>query len=132
MKTLSFRALGTVLAALLAGASSVAGSALAPEASARVDELFSTWNRPDRPGCAVGVVEEGELVFARGYGMADLEHDIAISPASVFDIGSVSKQFTAASIVLLAVEGKLSLDDEIHRYLPELPAYPAPVAIRHL
>ena len=97
-------------------------SALPAGAAERIDALFSVWNAPDRPGCAVGVVERGELAFARGYGMANLEHGVPITPSSVFDIGSVSKQFTAASIALLVIDGKLSLDDDIHRFIPELPA----------
>ncbi len=107
-------------------------SALPAGAAERIDALFSVWSAPDRPGCAVGVVERGELAFARGYGMANLELGVPITPSSVFDIGSVSKQFTAASIALLVIDGKLSLDDDIHRFIPELPQYATPVTVRHL
>ncbi len=99
---------------------------------ARVDTLFSDWDRSDSPGCALGVIQDGELIYARGYGMADLEHSIPITPRSVFRIGSTSKQFTALCILLLEEEGKLSLDDDIHRFFPEIPEYPAPVTVRHL
>jgi CubicO group peptidase (beta-lactamase class C family) len=84
------------------------------------------------PGCAVGVVESGELTFARGYGMANLEHGIAIRPTSIFRIASVSKQFAAATMLVLEREGALSLDDDVRRFLPELPDYGAPITIRHL
>jgi CubicO group peptidase (beta-lactamase class C family) len=98
----------------------------------RVDRIFSRWDRPDSPGCALGVIKDGKLIYKKGYGMANLEHDIPISPATVFHIGSASNQFTAMSILLLAKEGKLSLDDDIRKYLPELPAYQDTITIRHL
>ncbi len=97
-----------------------------------VDSIFADYDRSDVPGCAVGVYRDGKLHYARGYGMADLERRVPITPHTVFDIGSTSKQFTAAVIVLLAQEGKLTLDDDIRRYLPEVPAYQRPVTIRHL
>ena len=91
--------------------------------AAQVDAIMAEWSRADSPGCAVGVVRDGELVLAKGYGQADLERGVPISPASVFDIASTSKQFTAAVVVLLAQEGKLSLDDDVRRFVPELPRY---------
>jgi CubicO group peptidase (beta-lactamase class C family) len=103
--------------------------ALSPEA--QVDQLFSAFTK-DSPGCAVGVMRDGKLVLAKGYGSANLEHGIPITPATVFDIGSTSKQFTAASIVLLAQQGKLALDDDVRKYIPELPDYGKPITIRHL
>ena len=99
---------------------------------ARFDSIFAQFDNTRSPGCAVGVVQEGEFLFKRGYGMANLEYGIANSPSSVFRIGSVSKQFTAAAIVLLAQQGKLSLDDDIREYVPEVPAYERTVTIRHL
>ena len=97
-----------------------------------IDALFSRWDRDDRPGCAVGVMRDGKLVFARGYGMANLEYDIPNSPTSVFHIASISKQFTAFAISLLAEENRLSLDDDIRMHLPETPDFGVPVRIRHL
>src|SRR6185436_18593954 len=79
----------------------------------RVDRLFAQWDRPDSPGCAVGVIRNGTLVYARGYGMANLDYDIPNSPRMVYYVGSDSKQFTAAAIALLAMDGKISLDDDI-------------------
>ncbi len=99
---------------------------------AQVDEIFSPYDHTWTPGCAVGVIRDGEFVLRRGYGMANLEYGIALSPESVFRIGSTSKQFTAAAILLLAQEGKLSLDDDVRDHLPELHDFSTPVTIRHL
>ncbi len=99
---------------------------------AEVDKIFAQWDKPDSPGCALGVIKDGQLIYKRGYGMANLDYNIPISPESVFDIASISKQFTAMSILLLSKQGKLSLDDEIQEYLPEIPRYESPVTIRHL
>ncbi|HVZ38464.1 MAG TPA: serine hydrolase domain-containing protein [Candidatus Kapabacteria bacterium] len=98
----------------------------------RVDSVFAPMNHADAPGCAVGIYHDDRIVYEHGYGIADLEHAVAIAPRTVFDIGSMSKQFTAACLLLLAQEGKLSLDDDVHRYLPELPDYGAPITIRNL
>ena len=87
----------------------------------RIDSVFAADNRHDTPGCALLVRRDGATVYARGYGMASLELGVPITPATVMDIASTSKQFTAAAIWLLAREGKLSLDDEVQRYLPEVP-----------
>lgn len=100
--------------------------------TARVDALFAAYDRNDSPGCAVGVYRDGEIAYARGYGLADLERRVPITPHTVFDLGSTSKQITAASIILLAQEGKLSLDDDVRRWIPELPQYQRPITIRHL
>jgi CubicO group peptidase (beta-lactamase class C family) len=100
--------------------------------SVRVDKIFAQWDKPDSPGCELAVIKDGQIVYKRGYGMANLEHNIAISSASIMDTGSVSKQFTAMAVALLAEQGKLSLDDDIRKYLPEIPQYQAPITIRHL
>ncbi|MCS6817579.1 MAG: serine hydrolase [Blastocatellia bacterium] len=99
---------------------------------AHVDRLFAAWDRSGSPGCAIGIIKDGQLIYARGYGMANLEHAIPITPQTVFDIGSTAKQFTAASIVLLEQQGKLSLDDDIRKFVPEIPDYGRPITIRHL
>ena len=104
-----------------------------PEAIAsKVDDLFGEWAKPDSPGCALAVVRGGRVVYAKGYGMADLEHGVAITPRTVFYIGSVGKQFTAYAVVKLAHQGKLALDDEIRKHLPEFPDFGRPITIRHL
>lgn len=100
--------------------------------SAQVDAVFASFDRADAPGCAVAIVRGSEVVYAHGYGMADLEHDVRITPRTVFYLASVSKQFTAMSIVLLAQQGKLSLDDDVRKFVPEVPHLDVPVTIRHL
>ena len=98
----------------------------------RVDKLFAEWDRPDSPGCAIGIIQDGELVYKRGYGMADLDSGLPLTSKSAFDIQSVTKQFTAACITLLAQQGSISLDDDVRRYVPELPDYGTPIRVRHL
>jgi CubicO group peptidase (beta-lactamase class C family) len=98
----------------------------------RVDKVFASFDRKDSPGCALGVYRDGKIAYARGYGMADLQAGVPITASTVFDIGSTSKQFTAASILLLAQRGALSLDDDVRRHIPELPQYQKPITIRHL
>lgn len=98
----------------------------------RMDSVFARFAVPGSPGCALGVVRDGALIYRKGYGLASVELGVPITPTTVFDIGSVSKQFTALSVLLLAQDGKLSLDDEIQRFLPEIPRYGRPITIRHL
>ena len=98
----------------------------------RTDSVFRAFDRTDSPGCAVGVFRKGITQYARGYGMASLELGVANTPRTVFDVGSVSKQFTAMSIMLLAKDGKLSIDDAVRKYVPELPAYADRITIRQL
>ena len=97
-----------------------------------IDKVFENFRNTDGPGCAVGVSRNDNVIFERGYGMANLETDTPIRPTSIFHVASVSKQFTAAAIMLLEREGKLSLDDNIRKYLPEIPDYGTPITIRHL
>jgi CubicO group peptidase (beta-lactamase class C family) len=101
-------------------------------ANPAVDAIFAVWHSETSPGCALGVYRDGSIIYSRGYGMADLERRVPITPHTVFDIGSTSKQFAAASIVLLAQDGRLSLDDDVRRHIPELPEYERPITIRHL
>lgn len=107
-------------------------TALGGEKTKAVDRLFAPWNKPDTPGCALAVISGGRVIYQKGYGSANLEHRIPISPRSVFYIGSVSKQFTAMSIAILAKQGKISLDDDIRKVIPEVPDYRIPLTIRHL
>ena len=99
--------------------------------TAKVDAVFKEYGTTT-PGCALGIYERGRVRFARGYGMADLNLGVPISPTTVFDIGSTSKQFAAAAIVILANEGKLSLADDVRKYVPELPSYGKTITIDHL
>ncbi|HEX9165015.1 MAG TPA: serine hydrolase [Gemmatimonadales bacterium] len=99
---------------------------------ARVDSVFATMDRTSGPGCAVGAVQDGAFLLRKGYGMADLESGTAITPETVFYMGSVSKQFTAMSIALLAKDGRLGLDDSARKWIPEIPAAGSGITIRHM
>jgi len=126
---------GTLLRTLrerLAGPPQTAGPrAIRGPMAAGIDSVFADI-APGAPGCALGVVRDGELAYAKGYGTANLDHGLPITPSSVFYMGSVSKQFTAAAVVLAARDGALSLDDDVRRWIPELPDYGRPITIRHL
>jgi CubicO group peptidase (beta-lactamase class C family) len=98
----------------------------------RVDEIFSVYDKAGSPGCALGVIRDGAFMYRKGYGTASLELGVPLSSQSVFYMGSVSKQFTAASVVLAAEQGLLSLDDNIRKYIPELPDYGRPVTLRQM
>ncbi len=124
--------IATCLALLVAAAGHALLAQPAADASSKVDAVFAKWATREAPGCAVGVATAGKPVLTRGYGMADLEHDVAITPETIFEAGSVSKQFTAAALLLLAREGRLSIDDPVRKYIPELPEYDKPVLIRHM
>jgi CubicO group peptidase (beta-lactamase class C family) len=110
--------------------------AVAPRAAAdpagRIDQVFAEWNKPDTPGASVAVIRGGQQIFAKGYGQATLEYPVPVTPETIFHVASVTKQFTAMSLVLLEQDGKLSLEDDIHKYLPELPDYGTRVTIRNL
>jgi CubicO group peptidase (beta-lactamase class C family) len=97
-----------------------------------IDGVFAQWDRWDSPGAAVAVVRDGEVFYQRGYGSAQLEYSIPITPSTVFHVASVSKQFTCMAIELLARDGKLTWEDEVRRHLPELPDYGAPITLRQL
>ena len=100
-------------------------------ATSVIDKIFADWDRPDAPGLAVGVVRDGEALYTRGVGLANVEHRVPITGSTVFDIASMTKQFTAFAVLLLVRDGKLGLDDDVRRYLPDLPAYDPPVRVRH-
>ena len=123
--------------AVMAGVSLLAALAseaqtLTPDLAKQVDKVFAKWDRPDSPGCALGAYRSGQIIYKRGYGMEDLNEDVHITPGTVFHVASMSKQFTAASIVLLAQQGKLSLDDDVRKYIPELPDFGQKITIRNL
>ena len=126
MRTLLLSAL--IISSLSA---SPAAQAVAVRPEVAVDEIFAKWSS-STPGCAVGVAVAGKPVLLKAYGMADLEHDVRNTPDTIFEAGSVAKQFTALAVQLLAGDGKLSLDDPVRKYIPELPDYKAPLTIRHM
>jgi CubicO group peptidase (beta-lactamase class C family) len=98
----------------------------------KVDAIFERYTVPGSPGCALAVMKDGDIVYQRGYGLANLEHEVPILPSTVFNIGSMAKQFTAFAIALLEDEGKLALDDDFRKYLPEMPDLGPTITIRHL
>jgi len=98
----------------------------------RVDAVFARFNRPDSPCCALGIFQNGAITYSKGYGSANLEYGVAITPATPFISGSVAKQFTAAAIALLVEQGRISLDDDVRKYIPELPDYGARITIDQL
>ena len=103
-----------------------------PAWTTAVDAVFADVAKPGSPGCALAVFRDGRIAYERGYGTADLERHVPITPASVFYVGSLSKQFTAFAAALAASEGKLSLDDEVRKWIPELPDYGSRLTVRHL
>ncbi len=137
-----WRAAALAAALLLAAATLLVATGVVPLArppqgspaatESRIDAIFAPWAGADGPGCAVSVMEGGDIVLARGYGAANLEYGIPITPESVFHVASVSKQFTALAVALLADEGRLTWDDDIRRYVPELPDFGVPITLRHL
>ena len=100
--------------------------------TAEVDALFEEWDRSDSPGAAIGIFKDGRIIYARGYGVANMDYAIAMTPHTVLRIGSISKQFVAMSIALLAERGQLALDDDIRTFLPEMPDYGDTITIDHL
>ncbi|NAS13985.1 serine hydrolase domain-containing protein [Poritiphilus flavus] len=100
--------------------------------SQAIDSIFSQWDSPEVPGCSLGIIKEGSLIYSKGYGLANMEYGIPNSGKTVFRIGSTSKQFTAACIVLLAEQGKLSLEDNLKDLYPDFPDYASKITIRHL
>jgi CubicO group peptidase (beta-lactamase class C family) len=114
---------------LVAGAGALSGQS---SSNPRVDSIFAPFDKRDSPGCAVAVVDSGKTVFAKGYGMASLEHDLPITTTSAFYSASVAKQFTAFAIAMLAEQQKLSLDDDIRKWIPEVPNFGKTITIDHL
>jgi CubicO group peptidase (beta-lactamase class C family) len=98
----------------------------------KIDRLFMKWNSANSPGCAIGIVRNDSLIYTRAFGMANLEHDISNTPATIFPLASIAKQFTAWSILLLERQGKLRLDDDIRKYLPWLPDLKEKITILNL
>lgn len=119
------------LGASLAHASSLPATyKFAP--NAQLDAVFANFDSTTSPGCSAAAAQDGKLIYSRGYGMANLDHSVPITPQTPFHVASVSKQFTAASIVLLAQDGKLSLDDDVRKHLPEVPDLGATITLRQM
>ena len=103
-----------------------------PSLTRLTNRIFSAWDSTTRPGCAVGIAQDNQPRFTHAYGLAELEFDVPNRSETIFEAGSVSKQFTAAAVVLLALDGKLGLDDDVRKFMPELRVYERPITIRHL
>jgi CubicO group peptidase (beta-lactamase class C family) len=116
----------------LAAAAMLAPAQAQDKKGAAVDEIFADLAKPGSPGCALAVARNGKTLYEKGYGLANIEQNVGITPETVFDIGSTSKQFTAASILLLEKQGKLSVNDDVRKYLPEIPDYGHKITILHL
>jgi CubicO group peptidase (beta-lactamase class C family) len=121
-----FLPLAFVVTALLVGT-----PAYAQDKTSEIDKIFS-WTKPNEPGCAVAVSQNGKIVVNKAYGSADLEREVPITPNTIFDAGSVRKQFVAAAILLLVEEGKLSLSDDVRKHIPQLPDYSQKITVDHL
>lgn len=126
-RILSLLAIGALRLCLLAAAGE-AYAGITP----KVDQLFASWNRPDSPGAAVVIVKDGAIIYQHGYGCADLEQHVPITPQTLFDVASVAKQFTGLSVAMLVEQGKISADDDIHKYLPDVPDFGQPITIQNL
>jgi CubicO group peptidase (beta-lactamase class C family) len=126
------RLLSAVSLALTAAIVNAQGPNPPPDWKARVDQVFAEFSQGASPGCALAIYRDGAIAYERGYGYADLEHDIPITPESVFYVGSLSKQFTAFAAALAIQQGALAYEDDVRKYVPELPEYGAPIRIRHL
>jgi CubicO group peptidase (beta-lactamase class C family) len=132
MRRIVFLCCAAVSLSTLVSCTGTSAQAPAPTAApAGIDEIFAGWTK-QTPGCAVGASVNGAARVSAAYGMADLEHDVPNRPGTIFEAGSVSKQFTAAAVLLLVRDGKLSLDDPIRKYIPEVPDYGSPITIRHM
>ena len=131
-RTIRLLLAGAALFVTLIASATAAPQGTAPSLEAEVDALFAKWNSLDTPGAAVVVVKDGMVVYRKGFGCAQLEYGIPIMPSTVFHVASVSKQFTAMAITMLEEAGRLSANDDIRKYIPELPDFGKTVTIRHL
>ncbi|WP_162888158.1 serine hydrolase [Sphingomonas mesophila] len=117
---------------LLAAALSLAAQSAAPDPVQSVDRIFAETVQPGEPGCVAGVAKDGRTIVEQAYGMAELEHKVPLTTASILEAGSIAKQFTAAAILLLVEDGKLALGDDVRRHVPELRDYGATITIDQL
>ncbi len=103
-----------------------------PAVEKKIDQLFAEWDKTSSPGASVAVAQNGKIIFSKGYGSANLEYDIPNTPITIFHVASVSKQFTVFAILLLQEDGKLTLEDDIRKYIPEVPDFGKTITLRHL
>jgi len=119
---------------VLSGAmvSSVCSQALPDSIKTKIDSLYANWTNRITPGCTIGIVMNDSLVYSKGYGLANLEYSIPNTPATIYHMASVSKQFTAWAIIMLARQGRLHLNDDVHKYLAWLPNFKQKITVQHL
>src|SRR5262249_49381138 len=101
------------------------------DTAAMIEKIFERY-KPANPGCQLAISRNGQVIFSKAWGMADMEHSVPLTTESILEAGSVSKQFTAAAILLLEQRAKLSLNDDVRKYIPELPDYGTPITLRHM
>ena len=121
-----------LVSSLLFSLNSFAQTTVTDELEIKIDSIFKNFNDINKPGATLAVVKNQKIVFKKGYGSANLEYGIPNSPSTIFHIASVSKQFTVFSILLLEKEGKLSFDDDIRKFIPEVPDFGQKITLRHL
>jgi CubicO group peptidase (beta-lactamase class C family) len=126
------RAILCLVVVALSSSAQAADSASPDEWTAKVDKLLAEYDQPEEPGISVGVVHNGELAYAKGFGAANLEYDVANTPETLFEIASFSKAFTSLCVAILMDEGRIDADDDVRKYVPELHAFDPPIRIRHL
>ncbi len=124
--------INTAVLAMLLATSAWAVDTGTQQTNVQIDNVFADLQKPGSPGCALAVLRDGQVIYAKGYGLASVELNAPITPQTVFDIGSTSKQFTAASVLLLEQLGKLSINDDVRKYIPELPDYGQKITILNL
>lgn len=117
---------------LFIGFCTVANGQIPDSISRKVDAIFAEFDKPNSPGCALAILKNGEIIYKKGYGISNLEYNIAINPGSIFHVASIAKQFVAAAIIRLSLEGKLSLEDDIRKYIPEVPDFGHKITFNHL
>ncbi len=110
----------------------IVNAQLAESLTKKIDSIFAEYDKTYSPGCALAILKDGNIIYEKGYGISNLEYNIEISPSSIFHVASISKQFAAAAIIRLSQEGKLSLNDDIRKYLPEVPDFGHTITFNHL
>jgi CubicO group peptidase (beta-lactamase class C family) len=116
----------------ICGSSRAEAAADADSLAAKVDAMFSKYDRRDVPGCAIGIIQDGKLIYNKGFGSANLDDEVAITPQTSFDVASVTKSFTSVCVALLMDQGKLRPEDDIRKYLPEMHAFDPPITVGDL
>ena len=107
-------------------------ASLPADFTARVDGLFAKWNRRDTPGCAVGIVHRGEVIYSKGFGSADLEYQVPNTPRTVFEVTAVSQSLTCVCLAMLMDEGKMSPEDDLRKFVPEMHPFDPPIRIQDM